>query len=140
MIAFFFTMPMSMMMPDEPVDVEVDAEDHQREQRAERRERQAGENRDRVDEALVQHAEDHVDHEDREQRAARAALLRRLERLRRAREARRRPSRGRISLRDALAPPPIAVPSDDARREVERERHRRELAGVVHRHRTDAVA
>ena len=63
MIAFFFTMPMSMMMPTKPIHVQLHAEEQQREQRAEPGGRQAGENRDRVDEALVEHAEHEVDHE-----------------------------------------------------------------------------
>ena len=89
MIAFFFTMPTSMMMPTKRVDVQLDAEEHQREQRADAGRRQARENRERMDEALVEDAEHDVDHQDRQHQQDAHALQRALERLRRALEAAR---------------------------------------------------
>ena len=109
-------------------------ENPERQQRAEAGERQAGENRQRMDEALVENAEHHVDHEDREDEQHQQPLLRRLERLRGAREA-GGDARRAASARATRSTSPTASPSDTPGREVERERHRRQLPRVVHRQR-----
>ena len=54
MMAFFFTMPISMISPTNHK-CSAPFEEQQREQRAEARRGQPGENRQRVDVALVQH-------------------------------------------------------------------------------------
>ena len=110
-------------------------EDHQRQESAEPGERQRRENGQRMDEALVQDAEDHVDHGDGHEQQHAEALQRRLERLRRPLEggghARRQgDARGLLDFRDCVA-------ERVARLEVERERHRRQLSGVVDHRRTD---
>ncbi len=61
MIAFFFTMPISRMMPISATTERSILNQHQREQRADAGRRQRGQDRERVDEALVQHAEHDVD-------------------------------------------------------------------------------
>ena len=86
MIAFFFTMPISMMMPTNAYMLRSLPNSEQRDQRAETGGRQAGQDRQRMDEALVQDAEHEVDHEDREHEQDAHAAQRRLERLRGALE------------------------------------------------------
>ena len=61
MIAFFFTMPISRMMPISAMTLNSVVEQHQREQRADAGRRQRGQDRDRMHEALVEHAEHDVD-------------------------------------------------------------------------------
>ena len=65
MIAFFFTMPISRMMPMIAMMAEVPARDQQAEQRAHAGRRQGREDRDRVDVALVEHAQDDIHRHDR---------------------------------------------------------------------------
>ena len=65
MMAFFFTMPISRMMPIKRDDVEVGVREQQREQRADAGRGQRGENRDGVDVALVENAEHDVDRHQR---------------------------------------------------------------------------
>ena len=65
MIAFFFTMPISMIMPTNAYRFSSRPEQQQREQRAEPGRRQPGQDRDRVDEALVEHPQHEVDHDHR---------------------------------------------------------------------------
>ena len=133
MIAFFFTMPMSRMMPMSAMTLNSVPAQHQREERADAGRRQRRQDRDRVDVALVEHAEHDVDGDQRRQDQERLAGQRLAEGLRRALEvarARRAAGRARRS-RAAIAS--TASPSDDAGREVERERHRRELPLVVDR-------
>src|SRR3989442_797384 len=71
---------------DEAVDVQLHAEEPERQQRPRARRRQPREDRQRVNEALVQHAEHEVDHEDRDQQQHPLPLQRGLERLRGALE------------------------------------------------------
>ena len=56
MIAFFFTMPISRIDPDKRVQIQIVAEQQQREKRAKTRGWQTGQNRDRMNKALVQNA------------------------------------------------------------------------------------
>ena len=65
MIAFFFTMPMSRMMPMSAISERSMPANDQRKQRADARGRQGRENRDRMNVALVKNAEDDVDDDDR---------------------------------------------------------------------------
>ena len=67
MIAFFFTMPISITMPTKANRSSEAPEQHQGQQRAHRRRRQAGQDGQRMDEALVQDAQHQVDHEHRQQ-------------------------------------------------------------------------
>ena len=67
MIAFFFTMPISRMMPISAMTLSSVAAEHQRQERAHAGRRQRGEDRDRVDVALVQHAQHDVDRSRRRQ-------------------------------------------------------------------------
>ena len=71
---------------DDRDDIQVEAEELQRQQRAETGGGQAGEDCHRVDEALIQHSENHIDHENRGQQQDALALERILEDLRRALE------------------------------------------------------
>jgi hypothetical protein len=65
MIAFFFTMPMSRMIPIKRDDAELAAADQQGENRPDTGGRERRQNRDRMNVALVEHAEDDVDRDDR---------------------------------------------------------------------------
>ena len=85
MIAFFFTMPMSRMMPMSATMLSSVPEEHQREQRAHARGGQGGEDGERVDVALVEHAQHDVDREQRGEDQQRLAGQRLLEGLRGAR-------------------------------------------------------
>ena len=67
MMPFFFTMPISRMMPMMATTLKILAKENQRQERAHAGGRQRGENRDRVDEALVQHAQHDVDGDQRSQ-------------------------------------------------------------------------
>ena len=114
---------------DERVQAQLALEDQQRQQRAEAGRRQARQDDQRLREALVEDAEHEVDHDDGHQQDQAEAAQRILERLRRALEARRhrgrqRRGRGRLDLRHGIA-------EREAGLEVERDRHRRQLAGVA---------
>ncbi len=63
-MAFFLTMPISMMMPTKRIDIQIALEDHQGNQRPETGGRQSGENGDRVDIAFIEYAEHDVDNKD----------------------------------------------------------------------------
>ena len=67
MMAFFFTMPISRMMPISAMTPKILASEQQREDRAHARRGQRGENRDRVNVAFVQHAQHDVDGDERGQ-------------------------------------------------------------------------
>ena len=73
MIAFFFTMPISRMMPMRAMSERSMLEDHERQQRADAGGGQGRKNGDRVNVAFVEHAEDDVDDHDgrQDERAAR---------------------------------------------------------------------
>ena len=122
---------------DERVHAQVDVKDQQRERRTERRERQSGQNGDRMYETLIQDAEHHVDHENRDHEERQQSCLRRLERLCCSREVRRDRARQRIAcdMLDLVH----GVAQGNARPEIERERHRRQLACMVHRDGADAL-
>ena len=96
----------------------------------------AGEDGQRVDVALVEHAQQHVDHEQRGDDQHHLAALRALEHRRVAAVA--RDDRGRHAQLGAVALDAVGrVAERHARREVERHRHRLQLADVVHRRRPD---
>ena len=93
-----------------------------------------------MDEALVEHAEDEVDDEDGDEQQHALPLQRGLEGLRRALEAACRAWPGgrssrctRLDLRDGVA-------EGHAGLRVERDRHRRQLAEVGHRERSEPRA
>ena len=66
-IAFFFTMPISRMMPISAMMLRVHPEELQRQQRADASGRQRRENRNRVNVALVQNSEHDVHRRERRQ-------------------------------------------------------------------------
>ena len=140
MIAFFFTMPISRMMPMIAMIAEVLAGDHQREQRADAGRRQRRQDRDRVDVALVEHAEHDVHRDDRREDQQQLVVERRVERERRALEVDLHARRHAELRASPPRSPCTASPSDAPRREVERHRRRRELADVVDRERRRAVS
>src|SRR6185437_15614303 len=122
---------------DEPVHVERQVEDVQRQQRPEGGERQAGQNRERMDETLVQNSKHHVDHEDRQDEKCDETLLALLEGLGGTREAgryagRKRRRGGVLNRRRGLA-------QRGTRARVERDRNRRQLTRVVYGERTDSL-
>jgi len=65
MMAFFFTIPISMMTADEGVDIQLVMEQQQRRQRAHARGGKPGKNGDGMNEAFVQNSQHHIDHQDR---------------------------------------------------------------------------
>ena len=83
MIAFFFTMPISRMMPINAMTLSSVVEEQQREQRAHARRRQRRKNRDRMDKALVQNPEHDVNRHQRRQDQHGSIGKRILKRLRR---------------------------------------------------------
>ena len=87
MMAFFFTMPISRMMPMSAMTLKSIVEEHQRQQRADAGRGQRGKNRDGVDVALVEHAEHDVNGDERGQDQHRLVGQRGLKGLRRALEA-----------------------------------------------------
>ena len=87
MIAFFFTMPISRMMPISAMTLSSVRQTQQRQQRAHAGRGQRGEDGERVDVALVQHAEDDVHRDQRRGDQQGLAGQRGLEGLRRALEA-----------------------------------------------------
>ena len=134
MIAFFFTMPISRMMPISAMTLKSCAADHQRQQRADAGRRQRRENRDRMDVALVQHAQHDVDRDERREDQQRLVGQRGLERLRRC------PGSGAWMLARHVRVPSCAlsiavdrVAQRRAGRQVERERHDGKLALVIDR-------
>ena len=120
---------------------EIEMNRHQQQQRAEAGRRQGRDDGDRVDQALVEHAEDEVDDEERRGDEDRRARQRRAERLGVALEAglqRQRLAQLFFDLLDGAD----RLADRGARREIERDRHRRELALMVddeRRHLHDAV-
>ena len=82
MMAFFFTMPISRMMPISEITLKSLPRDQQRQDRAHAGGGQRGENRDRVDVALVQHAQHDVHRHQRGQDQHRLVGERVLKRLR----------------------------------------------------------
>ena len=112
-------------------------EQHQDQQRADAGRRQAGNDGDRVDEALVEDAEHHIGGEDRRQHQDALALQRVLEHLRRALEAGRDRAPASCDLALDLLDRVDRLAEREARREVERDRHRRLLALVVDLQRSD---
>ena len=114
---------------------------HQQQQRAEAGRRQGRDDGDRVDQALVEHAEDEVDDEQRCGYEDRRARQRRSECLGvalKARLERERLAQLFFNLLDGA----YRLTDRGARREIERDRHRRELALMVddeRRHLHDAV-
>ena len=87
MIAFFFTIPISRMIPINAITLRSVRHNKQRQNRAHARRRQRRQNRDRVDVALIEHAQHDVDRHQRRQNQQWFARQRRLEGLRRALEA-----------------------------------------------------
>ena len=107
-------------------------EEQQRQQRAEAGRRQPGQNRDRVDEALVEDAEHDVDDEDRE--CTGPSRAREASPGTPARCPGSCPTRCRAASRARAArPAATASPSATPGCDVERERHRRQLADVIDR-------
>ena len=137
MIAFFFTMPMSRMMPISAISERSSPADDQRQQRAHARRGQAGQNRDRMNVALVKHAQHDVDHHDRREDQERLARQRRAE-FRRAAGEGGRHRFGRPISCSRLLNGVTASPERAARAQVERERHGRELA-LMHDGQSGAV-
>ena len=99
---------------------------------------QGGEDRDRVDVALVEDAEDDVDGDEGGEDQERLVGERRLERLRRALEAAADAGR-QAGLARRRLDGADGVAERDPRRQVERQRHRRELRLVVDRERRRSV-
>ena len=117
---------------DERDDAEVVARGDEREDRADAGRRQGRKNRERVDEALVEHAQHDVDRHDRRQDQPAFVRERSLEGERRALEARAEGGRQPDLLRRAFNGL-NRFAERSARRQVERERRRRELRLVVDR-------
>ena len=113
---------------------------HQRQQRADAGRGQRRQDRDRVDVALVEHAEHDVDDEDRGGDEQRGRGQRGLEGLRRALE--RAVQRRRHAQAFALMAWILLdrLPERDAGRQIERQRHRRELPLVADQQRFDLAA
>ena len=115
---------------DQRDDTEVVMEDHQHQQRADPGRGQCRQDRDRVNEAFVENAEDDVDDDERRRDEDRLAGQRRDERIGIALEAGRQ--RGRLAeLLLDLVNRSDGVADRYARLQVERQRHRRELALVI---------
>ena len=110
---------------------QVDAEEPQRDQRADRRRRQAGQDGERVDEALVEDAEHDVDRDDRAASSRALVGERVLEDLGGAGEGGRDRRRHRSAPSSADRCASTAVAERHALRQVEGDRHRRQLAELV---------
>src|ERR1700731_2620425 len=115
---------------------QVEVNRHQQQQRADAGRRQGRDDGDRVDEALVEHAENNVDDEERRKDEDRRALQRRAEGLGIALEAGLERQR-RVQLFFNLLNIAYRLANRDARRKIERDRHRRELTRVVDHERRD---
>ena len=125
---------------DEGVEVELLAEEHQRQQRAEDGGRQSRENRDRMNEALVQNAEHDVDDENRDDQQDRQVLERLLELLHGSLEAGGdRRGHARVS-RMARPRAAAASPSEKPGCRLKRDRRRGKLAEVVDAQRSHGPA
>ena len=111
----------------------------QRQQGAHAGRRQRGEDRDRVDVALVEHAQHDVHRHDGREDQQQRAVERGAERLRRALEA-RLDAGGHADLALRLLDRRHGLAERRALGEVERERHRGELAGMVDDQRRLALA
>ena len=86
MIAFFFTMPISRMMPISAITSRSIPNEHQRQQRTHAGRRQRREDRDRVNVALIEHSQHDVDRDECRQNQQRFVAQRGLECLGRALE------------------------------------------------------
>ena len=106
---------------------QVGAAQHQRQQRADAGRGQRGQDRDRVDQAFVEHAEHDVDHHDRRQDQPRLGGERALELRRVARHSCRRSSAAGRCRCSAAATASHRVAQRCAGRQIEAQRHRREL-------------
>jgi hypothetical protein len=114
--------------------VQLRAGEQQGQEGADAGRRQGREDGDRVDVALVEHAQDEVDGDQRGQDQQRLVGERRLERLRGALEA-AVDGGGQVERADRLGRGGDRGAQRDARREVERQGHYRELALVTDRER-----
>ena len=139
MIAFFFTMPISRMMPMMPMMPRSLPGDHQRQQRADAGRGQGREDGDRVDEALVEHAQHDVDVDDRRQDQQQLVASEAWKAQRRALEAGRDRWPACRCRASRLLDRVHRRAERDARREVERDGGRRELAEVVDQQRRRAA-
>ena len=81
MIAFFFTMPISRMMPISAITLRSMWQISKRQQRPDAGRGERREDRDRVDVAFVEHAQHDVDRDQRGQNQQRLVAQRGLERL-----------------------------------------------------------
>ncbi len=120
---------------------QIEVKRHQQQQRAEAGRRQSRDDGDRVDDALVEHAEDEVDDEERRRYEDRRARQRRSECLGVALKARLERKR-RAQLFFSLLDSAYRFADRGTGGEIERDRHRWELALMVddeRRHRHDAV-
>ena len=127
MMPFFFTMPISRMMPMMPITDRSKPPSPKRQQRADAGRRQRRQDRQRMDVALVEHAEDDIDDHQRRDDQDRLARERGLERLRVALEAadqRSSACRSRASARSIAS---TACPSATPGCRLNDKRHRREL-------------
>ena len=100
MMAFFFTMPISRMMPIRRHHVQLGAAQQQRQQRADAGRGKRGEDRDRVDVAFVEDAQHDVDGDQRRQDQQRLDCAAKPE----------RPGRCPESCRECVAGMPNSVP------------------------------
>ncbi len=119
---------------DQRDDAQIVVQQHQREQRADAGRGEGRQDRDRVDVALVEHAEHDVDDEDRGSDQERGRGQRRLESLGGAAE---RASDGRRQAQFAFQRLDAIHRLSDrySRRQIERQRYRRELSLVIDRER-----
>ena len=134
MIAFFFTMPISRMMPISPMTSSCMWKSIRARMRSRARRRQSRENRDGMDVALVQHAQHDVDRQQSGQDQDRLRRERILEGRRGSLEAavnRCRHAQRELSLiNGARCRAQVA-----AGRQIERDGHAGELSLVIHRER-----
>ena len=131
MIAFFLTMPISISRPIMRDHAQIHAEQLQRQQRADRRRRQAGQDGQRMDVALVEDAQHDVDRHHRRQQQHALVGQRLLE------DVWALPAKVVVIVAGTPSSALIAsircdrVAERHALRQVERERHRGQLAQLV---------
>jgi hypothetical protein len=77
-IAFFFTMPIRRMIPNQCDHPKLASADQQRKKRTDTRRRQRRKNRDRMNIALVKHTEHDINGDDRRENEPRFVFQRRL--------------------------------------------------------------
>ena len=130
MMPFFLTMPMSRMMPTIAITLRSKWKAMSSNSAPMPADGRVEKDGDRVDHAFVEHAEDEIDDEERRGDQERRARQRRLEGLGVALEARGQRKRLAELVLDLLDGAD-RLPDRDARREIERDRHRRELALMV---------